>query len=59
MAQRFSKVLRKDDVLARLGGDEFIVLLNDIEDPHAATLLQKKSYKYAQNPFMLIIMNFS
>jgi diguanylate cyclase (GGDEF)-like protein len=49
ISERLTRVLRGDDyvsrgraqtnsdkILARLGGDEFIILLTDIQDPHAA-----------------------
>jgi diguanylate cyclase (GGDEF)-like protein len=55
VSERLTKVLRGDDyvtrgrtrednnkILARLGGDEFIILLTDIQDPHAAGVVAQR-----------------
>jgi len=42
VAERLSKVLRRDDTLARLGGDEFTVLIEGLsEGDHAAHIAEK------------------
>ncbi|QOP44948.1 EAL domain-containing protein [Sulfurimonas paralvinellae] len=42
VAVRLKSILRQTDTLARLGGDEFVVIMNDLTDYHAASVLAQK-----------------
>lgn len=52
-AQRLGACLRPADTLARLGGDEFCVLLEDIRDVHAATLVADRIHQSLQTPIQV------
>ncbi|WP_156680893.1 putative bifunctional diguanylate cyclase/phosphodiesterase [Sphingomonas profundi] len=42
VADRLSKVSRKDDLVARLGGDEFVILQRGVRSPRDAELLAER-----------------
>ncbi len=42
IAERLSKVIRKEDTLARLGGDEFTILISNINQAQHASILANK-----------------
>ncbi|QOY54903.1 EAL domain-containing protein [Candidatus Sulfurimonas marisnigri] len=42
VANLLQNIMRKDDTLARLGGDEFIIIMNDIQKFHSASVLAQK-----------------
>ncbi|MFH1302451.1 MAG: EAL domain-containing protein, partial [Planctomycetota bacterium] len=54
-ATRLRKSVRAADMIqaARLGGDEFVVLLDNISDPHDATLVAKRLMKTLAQPYEL------
>lgn len=52
-AQRLQEVLRKEDFIARLGGDEFAIILNEIENTHAAGIVSWKISQEITKPFVI------
>ncbi|WP_299460448.1 EAL domain-containing protein [uncultured Gimesia sp.] len=54
-ATRLRKSVRATDLIqaARLGGDEFVVLLENISDPHDATLVAERLMKTLAQPYEL------
>ncbi len=42
LANRISKLIRKDDIVARLGGDEFAVVLNNISEQSTIAAITQK-----------------
>lgn len=53
MANRFSHVLRSEDVLAKLEGDEYIVLLNDIAKTKFASTVAQKLLQACSQPLLI------
>lgn len=50
-AQRISGSLRESDIFARMGGDEFVIVLHDIQEADAATLVATKLLEVMRRPF--------
>ncbi|MBY6031877.1 diguanylate cyclase [Marinobacter daepoensis] len=50
---RVKSCLREDDTLARLGGDEFIVLLPEVEQLAAVTLVANRLIAVNQSPYQV------
>ena len=53
VAQRLLSCLRSTDLAARIGGDEFGVLVEDVIDPNAVTVLAKRVLGSCRAPFFL------
>ena len=53
MANRFTGVLRDDDIVCRLGGDEFAVILHDIHHDRDAVPVAQKLIAAAAEPMLL------
>ncbi len=53
VAARLKRCIRKGDTLARLGGDEFVVLMPELRDRAAASLVAQKFLQVLAVPFML------
>lgn len=53
VGQRLRERMRPEDTAARLGGDEFTVLLEDIEDVHAAARVAERIAEDLRAPFQL------
>ncbi|MGV7211352.1 EAL domain-containing protein [Oxalobacteraceae bacterium A2-2] len=53
VARALHDKLREGDTLARLGGDEFIVLLENVENPFAASQVAEKLVSMFEQPFMV------
>ncbi|MEW6163703.1 MAG: EAL domain-containing protein [Pseudomonadota bacterium] len=53
VAERMRQCVRETDTIARQGGDEFVVLLADIEDTAAASLVGDKIVARMAVPFLL------
>ncbi len=53
VAPRLRAALRPHDTIARLGGDEFVVLLQDVEDEHAAAAVARRIVAAFDTPFEL------
>ncbi len=50
VAQRLSKIIRKEDTLCRLGGDEFTVIVENLDQGQNASLLAQKIIKLLEQP---------
>jgi len=53
MASRYQAVLREDDAVCRLGGDEFAVILHDIPDEGAMTVVVEKLLEATATPLTI------
>ncbi len=53
IAQRLQGCVRERDVVARLGGDEFVVVLSDMGDVRAASLVAAKIAQAVEQPLEL------
>ncbi|WP_416674656.1 EAL domain-containing protein [Egbenema bharatensis] len=53
IADRLSHCLRPADTIARLGGDEFVILLEDVRDETAVTLVAERIQQELSVPFDL------
>jgi diguanylate cyclase (GGDEF)-like protein/PAS domain S-box-containing protein len=53
VARRLEAALRPNDTVARLSGDEFTLLLDDVCDPHEATVIAERVLHSLQAPFLL------
>jgi diguanylate cyclase (GGDEF)-like protein/PAS domain S-box-containing protein len=53
IAPRLANALRPGDTIARLGGDEFVVLVEDISDARAPTLIAERIASAFEVPFSL------
>lgn len=53
MANRFTEVLRDDDIVCRLGGDEFAIILHDIHHDQDAVPVAQKLITVAAEPMLL------
>ncbi|MCJ7766540.1 MAG: GGDEF domain-containing protein, partial [Thiovulaceae bacterium] len=51
LGERLSSVLRNEDTIARFGGDEFTILLEEITQISAATVVANKIVKTMEEPF--------
>jgi diguanylate cyclase len=59
VAERLTKIIRKEDVLARLGGDEFSVILNQINDQKDIEIICNKLLTGLCEPSQLSNTNLS
>ena len=53
IAERFSAVLREDDMVCRLGGDEFAIILHDIQRNDFAAQVAEKLIVAASSPIFI------
>ncbi|HET7792102.1 MAG TPA: diguanylate cyclase [Rhizobacter sp.] len=53
VARRLQRILRPPDILARLGGDEFAVVLPDVKNLAAATVVARKIVSALGEPFQI------
>ena len=53
VARRLESALRPNDTVARLSGDEFTLLLDDVGDPHEATVIAERVLHSLQEPFVI------
>ena len=53
VAQRLSRLLRKEDSLARLGGDEFVMLIHEVSSPQDAEEVARKVLSQVALPVQL------
>ncbi len=53
MANRFTNILRDDDIVCRMGGDEFAVILHDIHHAEDAVPVAQKLLEAVAEPLML------
>ncbi|MFK5881938.1 MAG: EAL domain-containing protein [Sulfurospirillum sp.] len=53
VANRFGKMLRKEDTFARLGGDEFTIVLENIKSSDDVAALANKLLKNIRKPFII------
>ncbi|MGY4830134.1 diguanylate cyclase domain-containing protein [Sphaerotilaceae bacterium SBD11-9] len=53
VARRLQRILRPPDILARLGGDEFAVVLPDVKNLAAATVVARKIVNALGEPFRI------
>jgi diguanylate cyclase (GGDEF)-like protein/PAS domain S-box-containing protein len=51
VARRLEGALRPNDTVARLSGDEFTLLLDDVCDPHEATVISERVLHSLRAPF--------
>ncbi|HJV50234.1 MAG TPA: CHASE domain-containing protein [Noviherbaspirillum sp.] len=51
VAKRLRENMRESDTASRLGGDEFVVLLLDIENPQAVSLVAAKILQHLNEPY--------
>lgn len=51
VARRLAKVLRPEDIIARLGGDEFVILVGDMHDREAATIVAQRVHEAVAEPY--------
>ncbi|HSB95749.1 MAG TPA: EAL domain-containing protein [Spongiibacteraceae bacterium] len=54
VAERLQNCVRNCDTVARLGGDEFAILLDGIDDTHAANTLGQRVLNAMQAPFTVL-----
>jgi len=52
VAKRLKSVIRKGDTLSRFGGDEFVILLANIEDETAASIIADKIIAEIKEPIL-------
>jgi diguanylate cyclase (GGDEF)-like protein len=52
-AKRLASIVRSGDTVARLGGDEFAILLDDIDDPGAASALAERIVSVLRQPMLI------
>lgn len=53
VARVLKQSVRQDDIVARLGGDEFMLVLSQLKDPAAATVVAGKIVKTLNTPFKI------
>jgi diguanylate cyclase (GGDEF)-like protein/PAS domain S-box-containing protein len=53
MAERFTNLLRNDDLVCRLGGDEFAIILHDIKHDELAAQVAEKLISLAGTPVLI------
>jgi len=53
VAQRIGSILRKEDTLARISGDEFVVIMKNIKEFHAASVLAQKILDILEVPIKI------
>jgi predicted signal transduction protein with EAL and GGDEF domain len=53
VARRLEAALRPNDTVARLSGDEFTLLLDDVREPHEATVIAERVLHSLQAPFVI------
>lgn len=53
ISRRFKNCVRETDTVARLGGDEYLVVLSDMTDQNAATMVAEKLLEAAREPVEL------
>jgi diguanylate cyclase (GGDEF)-like protein/PAS domain S-box-containing protein len=51
VSRRLAECIRLEDTIARQGGDEFIILLDNIEEGHGASLVAQKVLNTLRQPF--------
>jgi diguanylate cyclase len=54
VAERLQNCVRACDTVARLGGDEFAILMDGVENSHAATVLGQRVLDAMQAPFTVL-----
>lgn len=54
VAERLQSCVRDCDTVARLGGDEFAILMDGIDDAHAADALGQRAIDAMQKPFLIM-----
>ena len=58
VANRFQKVLRKEDIIGRIGGDEFNVIIDNVTEDSDVILLAEKLNEAIRKPFTFEGKNF-
>lgn len=53
VAERLQANVRKEDTVARMGGDEFTIILEEIQDRTAISIIADKLLQSLSNPFLL------
>ncbi len=53
VTQRLQQRIRSQDTLARLGGDEFVMIVEDIQDPRALSLVAEKVQQELAMPLVI------
>ncbi|MDX2470066.1 MAG: EAL domain-containing protein [SAR324 cluster bacterium] len=53
VANQFTAIARKSDLVCRQGGDEFLVIMSDLSEAQEATVLAMNLMEIFQNPFEL------
>jgi diguanylate cyclase (GGDEF)-like protein len=53
VSERFSSVIRKEDMVARLGGDEFMILLTDADTEKDISKVANKLLSSLEKPFLI------
>jgi diguanylate cyclase (GGDEF)-like protein len=53
VAERLTEVLRESDTAARYGGDEFLILLDEIDEPYAPSMVAERILTALGDPFEL------
>ena len=53
VGRRFQRCVRESDTVARMGGDEFVVLLTEVRDAEAASVVAGKILAALDEPFLL------
>ncbi len=53
VARRLKSIMREEDTLARLGGDEFTIIMNNLKEPHSASVLAQKILDVLRLPIEL------
>ena len=54
VARRLTDTVRDTDIVARLGGDEFAIIINNLDDPHFASVVADKLTKGLAVPFDIL-----
>lgn len=52
-SSRLSSTLRTNDYMCRIGGDEFAIIIENVNDMHAVSIVTKKCIESLSNPFEL------
>lgn len=58
MADRFRRLVRRDDFISRISGDEFVLLIEHVDDPQVAIFVARKLQAELVAPFHVADQSF-